>query len=367
MRFCARSEIPKNDLIHLFSNSYSHWFHQTDSWIDYTLKMRNYGSKDLSFGVYVDNKLVAFAPLIKEYMLQNSCSFEFSMAGIPSVTPTYSNLISPNLQKRIETQIFNKIFRLVESENISYINMHVPPLTDDILNQKIKMNPLLKFSFNDTSLTTNILRLEKNTEAIFKKFRKGTKSEIKTAMKNNLESKIFDSKNISREKFELYKGIHFQASGRQTRPDATWDLMFDWVKSGQSILSLTYQDDEAISAQLINTYRNKAFYHSGATLPSNSRQRGVGHLAQWEIIKYLCGLDFQYYDLGLNMHSALSQEVVDSKLLGISKFKAGFGALIFPYLRGEWFRDKELMMQIYKARIDQMYALRDKTKTAMEL
>ena len=42
-------------------------------------------------------------------MLQNNSNFEFSMAGIPSVTPTYSNLISPNLQKRIETQIFNKI------------------------------------------------------------------------------------------------------------------------------------------------------------------------------------------------------------------------------------------------------------------
>ena len=99
MRVCILSEIPEGDLHRLFSNSSTHWFHQTVSWLEYTLKMRDCGSKDLSFGIYVDNELVAFLPLIKEPMFQNRNMFEFSMAGIPSVTPTFSNLISLSLHK----------------------------------------------------------------------------------------------------------------------------------------------------------------------------------------------------------------------------------------------------------------------------
>ncbi len=40
-------------------------------------------------------------------------------------------------------------------------------------------------------------------------------------------------------------------------------------------------------------------------------------------------------------------------MLGISRFKAGFGADVYPLYRGEWFRDKEILMETYIKRVNQ--------------
>ena len=53
-------------------NSAEYWFQHTQDWIKYTLKMRDFGSENLSFKVFQNNQLVAFAPLIKEYIFERS-------------------------------------------------------------------------------------------------------------------------------------------------------------------------------------------------------------------------------------------------------------------------------------------------------
>ena len=57
--------IKQEDLISLCANSTNSWFQHTNDWLNYTLAMRENGSDDLSFAIMENNKLVAFAPLIK--------------------------------------------------------------------------------------------------------------------------------------------------------------------------------------------------------------------------------------------------------------------------------------------------------------
>ena len=342
-------QVELNDLIRSSPNS---WFQHTDQWRKYTLNMRKSGSVDLSFGVFQNNKLVAFSPLVKEYIYDTQEKDEFSMAGFPSVYPVFLETLLKNNKNKVEKLIFKEVFRIAKDENISYINFYVSPLGDAVLNKDMIVNPLSKFGFHDTTISTNILNLEKQKDVLFKNFRKGTKSDVKTAIKNGLETKVYDQESITRKIFDVYKNIHFQAAGRKTRPDKTWNIMFDWIEEGVSILAVTKKDDEYISAQLVNTFNQKAFYHSGATKPEYERERGVGHLAQWEIIKYLKSNDITHYELGWNWHPNISQEVASEKMLGISRFKAGFGADIYPLFRGEWFRDKEYMRKIYDDRFD---------------
>ena len=116
-------------------------------------------------------------------------------------------------------------------------------------------------------------------------------------------------------------------------------------------MAITTKEDRYISAQFVNTYDKKAYYQSGATLPEFERERGIGHLAQWEIIKYLKNNDFTHYELGWNWYANISGEVADAKMLGISRFKAGFGADIYPLFRGEWFGSKEYMRKVYDERL----------------
>ena len=163
---------------------------------------------------------------------------------------------------------------------------------------------------------------------------------------------MYDKNSITEEVFLKYRDIHFKAAGRKTRPDKTWEIMYDWICNDLSVLALTYKDNVTISAQLVNTFNHKAYYQSGATLPEFQRETGIGHLAQWQIIKYLKINNFSHYELGWNWYPNISGEVADSKMLGISRFKAGFGADIYPLFRGEWFRDKEYMKKVYLERVE---------------
>ncbi len=239
---------------------------------------------------------------MKEYIYETPSTNEFNMAGFPSVYPIFSSRLSKNNKDKIEKIVFEEIFQISKNENIVYMNFYVSPLSSQILSGEMKVNPLSKFGFHDTTISTNILNFENDEEVIFRNFRKGTKSDIKTAQKNNFEIRVYDKKSITEAIFLQYKNIHFKAAGRKTRPDKTWEIMYEWVCKDLSILALTYKDDVIVSAQLVNTFNQKAYYQSGATLPEFQRETGIGHFAQWEIIKYLKINGFTHYELGWNWY-----------------------------------------------------------------
>jgi hypothetical protein len=305
--------------------------------------------------------------LVKERIYDFQERNEFSMAGFPSLYPVFLEALSKNNKDKIEKLIFQEVFKIAVDENISYMNFYVSPLSDAILNKNITVNPLPKFGLHDTTISTNILKLDNDESILFGNFSQNVRRNIKIAAKNGYKVKIFDKKNITKDIFNIYKDLHFQASERKTRPDRTWDIMFEWILNDMSMLSLTMIDDGFISAQLINTYDKKAYYQSGATKPGFERKKGIGHLAQWEIIKYLKLNDFKFYELGVNWHPNISQEVADAKMLGISRFKAGFGADVYPFFRGEWFRDKDFMHQVYSDRFSKYLSLFKKIEKGLYL
>lgn len=349
------SEIPKDNVDKFVMNSNDFNFLYTTTWINLITNLREQTVENLSFAVYLDSELVAYVPLLESYMSSYTMKNEFSMFAFPLPYPMFSKKISQKVKDRVEKLIFEEIFRLAKQENVEYMNFYVPPLTEQVLSSETKVNPLLKFGFHDTTISTNILTLKEDENTIYRNFRKGTKSDIKTAIRNGFKVEIFDHNNIKDNLFLSYKNIHFKASARKTRPDKTWEIMLEWIKNDLSVLALTYKDNSIVSAQLINTFHQKAYYQSGATLPEFQRERGMGHLAQWEIIRFLKSKNFTHYEIGWNWYLGISQEVADAKMLGISRFKAGFGAKIYPLFRGEWFANEDIMREIYNERIEKYW------------
>jgi|APSaa5957512535_1039671.scaffolds.fasta_scaffold14275_2 hypothetical protein len=331
------------DIWNTFANNNGGFFKHTTYWVNFYIYFcADCKVSNKSFMIMLDNKCMALVPLLE---ITNRKQMLFFDWGNPY--PLFDKSLSKNNKDKIEKLIFKEIFKIAKAEDISYINFYVSPLSDVVLNKEMIINPLSKFGFHDTTISTNILKLEKDKDVLFRNFRKGVKSDIKTAIKNGFETKVYDHGNITRKIFDIYKNIHFQAAGRKTRPDKSWDIMFEWIQKGVSILAITTKEDKYISTQFVNVYNKKAYYQSGASKPEYERERGVGHLAQWEIIKYLKSNDITYYELGWNWYPNISQEVASEKMLGISRFKAGFGADIYPLFRGEWFRDKECMGEAY--------------------
>lgn len=333
------------------------WFQHTTFWIELILNMSfEKSSKNHSFGVYENNRLVAVVPLVRVSMHGgDKIVYSYSMSsGIPIPYPAFINYIGENLLKKAKKAIFEKIFSI---NNVDYMTFYVHPLTDTVLNKEILTNPLPAFGFHDTTISTNILKLDKREEVLFRNIRKGHKSDIKTAIKNDNKVEFINSYNFDEGKFQIYRNIHFQAAGRQTRPDETWECMKNWVKDGYSMLGLLKKNDVYIAVAFINTYKYKAYYQSGATLPVYEGIKGIGTLLQWEIIKYLKMNGFTHYELGWNWYANISQEVADEKMLGISRFKAGFGADKYPLFRGEYFINKNYFKDVHKQRIEDYLSL----------
>ena len=239
--FVKSMDISYKELTDVYNNSSTNWLQHTAQWTEYTLNMRENGSDDLSFGVYENNKLVAFVPLVKEYIYESQEKNEFSMAGFPSIYPAFSNTLSKNNKDKIEKLIFQEILKIAKDEDISYMNFYVSPLSDVVLNKEMIINPLSKFGFHDTTISTNILSLDKDEDVLFRNCSQNTKRNIKTAIKNGFEVKIYDKTNITRDIFDIYKDIHFQAAGRKTRPDKTWDIMHEWIMGGGISLGNNYK------------------------------------------------------------------------------------------------------------------------------
>lgn len=335
-------------------NSATAWFQHTTHWIKYISSMRfEKDSINHSFGIFENKKLIAIIPLIEESIYATD-KREISMAGFPTPFPAFSDNAGESLLKKLQKKIFEKIFNI---NDVDYMSFYVHPLTDTILNKEILVNPLPAFGFHDTTISTNILRLDRSKEELFRNIRKGHKCDINTAVKNGDKVEILDSYNFDEEKFNVYRNIHFNAAGRKTRPDETWECMENWIKDGYSILGLLKENDVYIAGAFINTYKHKAYYQSGATLPAYEGEKGIGHLLQWEIIKYLKMNGSTHYEIGWNWYANISQEVADEKMLGISRFKAGFGADKYPLFRGEYFANKDYFKNVYKQKIENYLSL----------
>jgi len=326
--------------------SNSAWFRHTTFFLEYILHCRfDRLSRNLSFGIKQNNKIVAVAPLILQTNYEDKDIFEFGLGDTPIPFPAFDNSLFPENKKEITKVIFEKIDELAKQNNISYAKFFVDPLTDDILLGTHITNPLPKFGYHETSISTNIIVLNKPIEEIFKDIRKGHKADIKNAIKNKFVVDFFSKENIKKEIFNIYKELHYLASGRKTRPDESWEDMFGFIKNGYSILALERKQDkqEYFAGVLVITYKGKAYYGSGATHPKYEGVRGIGHLLHWQIITYLKDNGYNYYETGWNYYPIISQEVATDKELNISRFKSGFGGELYPLFRGEKFYNKEYL------------------------
>jgi hypothetical protein len=325
----------------------SAWFFHTTGWIEYTASMPLSGpSENLSFAVADGNRLLALVPLIKE-CLGDQTQFAYGGWNIPF--PAFLGSMGAAERKAVEKFVFETVRT---GSAVDYACFYVCGLSEEVLDGSLRVNPIAKHGFHDTTISTYILNLQReDEEALYRGFRKGCKSDIKTAQKRGFKVLIVDGDNYEARYFDCYRSIHREAAGRQTRTDASWEKQRSWLQVGHSVLALLEKDGTYVSAAFINTYKDKAYYQSAGTLPSFEGERGAGHLVHWELIRYLKRKNYRWYETGNNYCPNVSQEVADEKLLGISRFKASFGADLYPLFRGERFGTMDNMKQVYLQRL----------------
>lgn len=134
-----------------------------------------------------------------------------------------------------------------------------------------------------------------------------------------------------RDPFDAYQRLHEKASGRKTRPQRTFDLMYEWIGQGYAQLLSIYamdlgpsMDGCLVGASLWITYTDGVYYASSAREPDAQRGQPVGHFMVWSALQHFAALGYRWLDLGHGHVEETADEKDRKKQAAIIVFKRGF-------------------------------------------
>jgi hypothetical protein len=158
-----------------------------------------------------------------------------------------------------------------------------------------------------------------------KSLRKSFKSLLNWG-KRNMTLDTIDRAHADRELFRRYQEFHFAVAGRVTRPQASWDAMFDWIAVGHGELILASLDGALVAGTMVVDGADTAYYASGVY----DRERFDKPLAHWPLWLAMLHagergmMDFDLGDLPLEGGAS-------PKEINIGYFKRGFAARTKPW------------------------------------
>lgn len=315
----------------------SAWFRHTTYWMKYILDCReDSNSKNLSFFVRQNKKIIAVVPLISQYIYDDKRKDEFANYDTPVPLCAIKNDNIDISRRGVFKEIQNQIEKLRFKTNIKRAKFFIDPLINsDIYNQFDDFN-LLPNDFITDIKTTTILDLTIGEENVLREMRKGHKADVKSVFRNGgFRVDTFDKDNPAtyETSMGIFQNIHFIDSGRKTRTDASWYDTYNWIKQGNGFLVLIWHEEiqKYVAGAWFMLYKNKAYYGSYATIDTYLLKGKIGYAVQWGAIKYMFEHNVTTYETGWNYYATnFKDKMVDQKVLDISKFKKGFGGKEYP-------------------------------------
>ena len=158
----------------------------------------------------------------------------------------------------------------------------------------------------------------------WKRVRKGHRAQIRKTERTT--SIIYDTDG---DHLDVFQGLHLLDAGRITRPQATWDIMRDWLPQGYGLLVIAVRDHLPIGGGYFIRYRGSAYYASAARDPNFSPKESPAHLIVWSAMTWLRERGYKWLDLGP------VDPAGDAKVQSIEHFKRGFGPTVVHRAGGQ--------------------------------
>ncbi len=316
------------------------WFRHTTWWQKYILCCReDSDSENYSFILRQDGEILAVVPLISQYIYTDRNKHEFANYDTPCPIMAIKDGLSAKQRDTVLESAYEHIENIAKEKNMSLGKFFIDPLIDISPYDNFDDYDLLKFEFIPSIKTTTIIDLTVGKDTVLQRMRKGHKAAVKAVYRDGgFRVDIFDKDNSGdfQSSMGIMQNIHFIDAGRKTRTDQSWQVTYEWIKSGYGFLVMLFDEsrNEYIASAWFMTYKQKAYYGSYATIDSTLLLGRAGYAIQWAAISYLCEHGFRSYETGWNFYSSYKDEV-DDKVLMISRFKHGFGGRKYPLLSFE--------------------------------
>ena len=147
----------------------------------------------------------------------------------------------------------------------------------------------------------------------------------------NLNVEYVNTNNPDRALFDRYQSFHRTVAGRSTRPQKSWDVMFEWLVGGGGELILAFlSSGELVAGTMIVDGTEVSNYASGV-YDRTKFDKPLAHWPLWLGITRSCERGLRLFDLGDIPISGVSEKEID-----IGYFKRGFANKISTSIGWTW-------------------------------
>ena len=283
-----------------------------------------------SFLLEVEKKTLAAVPLsINKNLKKNFFGYNFGFC--PS--PIYRSDITPSMRRKLIHVIIDEIKKIGKNKIVD-LNFFTHPISTSKYSEITSKNQFyflsLKPKFN--VINTLILELNKKEEVIFDNLSKYHKRNIVRSKKKNLKFNFYNNtsdKKIIKEKFIIFKKLHFKSSGKLTRPNKTWDIMYDQILKNKADLFSISVLNKDISFLYCGKFHDFAWGWSQVNDQRYEKEYMPRHLLEWESILYYKKNLFKYYEIGERFFNQTNNQIT-KKEISISEFKEKYGSDYYP-------------------------------------
>jgi hypothetical protein len=149
--------------------------------------------------------------------------------------------------------------------------------------------------------------------------------------RTNLKIEYVNNSNPDRKLFDRYQSFHHDIAGRSTRPQKSWDVMFEWLARGDGELVMGFMNDGSLVAGTMIVDGTEVSNYASGVYDRAKFDKPLAHWPLWLAIARSGERGKSQFDLGDIPIADVSQKEVD-----IGYFKRGFASRILTWIGWTW-------------------------------
>ena len=234
------------------------------------------------------------------YLEANNVNHQLLKGARKKLKAIFENILNTHTINKVVCQDF------LLQDNLSFLG-------DYLMAIGAKANPFF----------TQIIDLSKSDEQLHQSLRKSYQSLINWGQKN-LKIVILDRKNVQSDDIELFRRLHIDVAGRETRTRRTWEIQYEMVKNGEAFAVIGEYENNLVTAALFQ-HSPKYCYYGVSASKRELFDKPISHAGIWNAVLHAKKTGCHFFEMGEQLFPYQGQIAPTEKELGISTFKKGFG------------------------------------------
>ena len=170
---------------------------------------------------------------------------------------------------------------------------------------------------------TQVIDLGLTEAELHQRVRKSYKSLLNWG-RQNLDLRLHTASSITEADMDRFHELHCHVAGRETRPQATWDIQLEMVRGGEAFVVEGHWQDELVSAALF-LHSPKGCYYGVSASERELFDKPLSHAVLWTAILHTRSLGCRWFEMGEQLYPGRGGPTPSDKEMNIAKFKRGFG------------------------------------------